>query len=240
MQAGAPAGVTVPLENLDDHAHHLRPPGSRTTHSHCAARPRALPRPPRRLRPAALRLERVPAIAALLARAAWWLPVAGREALADLGLAIYAFDDLVDESRVPAGDLELRAEQLVACARGERCREVLVDPTARLLRDVAKRLAEAPLAADLWGDWARASAACFRAMVGHRRAGEALKAGRGLSLDDYLALGRDSMGVVAACLVAAIVEGNPRAALQRESFLAAAAHAALRRAHRERPPHRRA
>src|SRR4051812_17170852 len=84
--------------------------------------------------PRALRLERVPAIATLLARAAWWLPVEGREALADLGLAIYAFDDLVDESAIPACVLELRAEQLVACARGERCPEVLVDPTAGLLR----------------------------------------------------------------------------------------------------------
>src|SRR5262245_34741305 len=69
--------------------------------------------------PSALRAERVPAIAALLGRAAWWMPAEGRKVLADLGLAIYAFDDLVDESHVPVGDLLLRAEQLVSCARGE-------------------------------------------------------------------------------------------------------------------------
>src|SRR5262249_54034718 len=140
--------------------------------------------------PCALRAERIPAIAALLAGAAWWMPAHGREALADLGLAIYAFDDLVDESDVPACHLQLRAEQLVACARRQPCPEVQFDPTAGLLRDLAARLADAPLGAELWADWARASAACFHGMVGHRSAAEDLEAGRGLSLDEYLALGR--------------------------------------------------
>jgi hypothetical protein len=174
--------------------------------------------------PITFRESRTPAIAALLANSCWWMTTPAREVVADVGLAIFAFDDLVDEEDIEVEDLEFRCEQLLAQSRGEPCPEVGFDPTAGLLLDVAERLAASPFAELFWPDWVDEFGRCFRAIVAHRRVamGEAQP-----SLDAYLDMGRDSVGIAAVCVAAAMVGGDARVVAHRDAYLAAAGHAAV-------------
>lgn len=177
--------------------------------------------------PVAIRASRVPAIAALLANSCWWMSSEAREVIADLGLAIFAFDDLVDERELELEELEFRCEQLLDCARGEACPELGFDSTAELLRDVAARLAAAPQAEQLWGEWVREIEACLRGIVASRQIGEQLNAGASLSLDDYLEVALRSMSVVAVCVAVAMLFDDERAVSCRDTYARAYVHAAV-------------
>jgi hypothetical protein len=192
--------------------------------------------------PTAFVPARVPAIATVLANATWWMTAPVREILADIGLAIFAFDDLVDEQDIDVDDLEFRCEQLLEHALEAGCPEVAFDPTADLLRSVSERLATAPLAAEFSRDWSESLCSCFRAIVGSRRTATQMQEGRVPSFDAYLDMGRDSVGIVPVCIAVAMLDGDARVVEHRDAFLAAVNHAAvavrlandLRTIHRER------
>lgn len=174
--------------------------------------------------PTTFREARTPAIAALLSKSCWWMNAAAREVVTDIGLAIFAFDDLVDEHDIAVEELELRCEQLLAQSRGEACPEVAVDPTAGLLMDVAEHLSASPFAEVFWPDWVDEFGSCFRAIVDNRRAA---MSDEQPSFDAYLDMGRDSVGIAAVCVAAAMVSGDARVVAHRDDYLAAAGHAAV-------------
>lgn len=115
----------------------------------------------------------------------------------EVGLAIFAFDDLVDEADLDVSELALRAEQLAECASGGDCPEVAFDPLANMVRGIAARLRAAPLGQALGPQWSRAFSASLRAMVQQRRFAERLQAGGELSLTEHCAVGSASYGLAA-------------------------------------------
>lgn len=61
---------------------------------------------------------------------------------AELVAFTHAIDSLHDDPSLTDGEVSLRDEQYLACARGERCCELTFDPLARALRDAFERLWE--------------------------------------------------------------------------------------------------
>ena len=130
--------------------------------------------------------------------------------LADIGLFIFAVDDLTDEGDVPIEELEGRLLRYADCAAGAYCPEVAFDPIARFLGSIAARLLRASGGDALFGQWAARVRELLAAMLAERRMSLAAASfGQAPSLREYLEVSRDSTGgaVVAAAAWMMMPEG---------------------------------
>lgn len=173
--------------------------------------------------PEVFEAKRVPVITTLLANASWWMPTPALEVLADVGLAIFAFDDLVDEGGLELDALERRMTLLLALLDDAPCPPSCGDPIADLIAELGARLREAPGGAELWSAWADSFRSCFVAILDNRRVAEL---GAPIELDAYLEIGRESVGVITVGLAAALLVGDARVLEQRDGLVRALEQAA--------------
>lgn len=148
-------------------------------------------------------------------------------AVVEIGLAIFAFDDLVDEADLSVIELALRAEQLADCAAGRDCPELAFDPLANMVRGIAARLRAAPLGAAMWSQWCRVFSAALRAMVQQRVFAERLQAGGALSLDEHCEVGSTSYGLAAVATALFMLLGDVSVLAHLPALDAAEFHFAL-------------
>lgn len=142
--------------------------------------------------------------------------------LARFGLATFLFDDAADRAGLDVADVVWRAEQLCTCLGDAPAPELHFDPTARLLRDAARSLAEAdadPRLLALWQDLARAS---FRAMATQCVQADQRQKGLAVPSDELREAGRQSVAIEALCAASWVLLGVPWEAV---AVLAPQAHA---------------
>lgn len=152
---------------------------------------------------ATFRPQRIHTVSSCVVRSAPWL--GGREllTLATLGLWICAFDDLADERIVGVAELDGRASQYLACARGRIPSIVARDPLARMMLDIGKSLRATDPDPILWRRWLAELRAMMAAMSWERRAVDGV-----VEPADYLRHAVDSIGVGVAALAAWMLMGG--------------------------------
>lgn len=175
--------------------------------------------PPELVRPA-----RFPALALSIARSAPWLPAADLAVLADLILFIFAVDDLADEGDLSIDDLAHRFEQYAACLAGRGCPELAFDPIARGASSIAARLLAAPLGEALSQAWAARVSEFLSSMITEKQMSAGLAARQAITLEDYLAAARQTVGVALVSTAAWMLIGEAPLASAFPALRAAERH----------------